>query len=132
MADEELSNEQLRQLLKDAEQRLKCAKQSNAQSQIVSLSTLQKRYAHWAGILLFFWVLFLTHSHSISKPTSEKPIVPYVTTTEKGAHVDPSHFVGESDRKLANGIRKVQDPVTIRADSAQVCGFIFYVPQDLR
>jgi hypothetical protein len=47
MVDEDLSTEQLRQILKDAEQRLKSAQlRQGDHVQITSLSTLQKRYVN--------------------------------------------------------------------------------------
>ncbi|CZS90719.1 probable FCF2 Essential nucleolar protein involved in the early steps of 35S rRNA processing [Rhynchosporium agropyri] len=91
MADEDLSNEQLRQLLKDAEQRLRSkGKQQMLMSTASSIES------------------------SLPKITMENPIVPYIKSTKTGAQVDRSHLVTEKERKLANGSRIVEDPITLK------------------
>ncbi|PSS18696.1 hypothetical protein M430DRAFT_102419 [Amorphotheca resinae ATCC 22711] len=96
MADEDLSDEQLKQLLKDAEQRLKEAKGSKElQTQNASVPK------------------------SIPKVANKQLITPYISTTDNGAHVDPSHLVNPREKKLSNGIRRVQDPLEIKAQAAQ-------------
>jgi len=91
MAEEELSEEQLKQLLKDAEQRLR-----NKGKQQIQISTASP-----------------TES-SLPQITTAKPIVSYIKSTKTGPQVDRSHLVTEKDRKLANGIRVVEDPITIK------------------
>ncbi|PMD14883.1 Fcf2-domain-containing protein [Hyaloscypha hepaticicola] len=93
MADEDLSDEQVRQLLKDAEERLRSKRAASKTS--------------------------LTLQNSIPKLESGKAIEPYIKTTDQGAYVDPSHFVSPQERKLANGIRVVEDPVAIKAKAAK-------------
>ncbi|CZT46416.1 probable FCF2 Essential nucleolar protein involved in the early steps of 35S rRNA processing [Rhynchosporium secalis] len=91
MADEDLSNEQLRQLLKDAEQRLRSkGKQQMLMSTASSIES------------------------SLPKITMKSPIVSYIKSTKTGAQVDRSHLVTEKERKLANGSRIVEDPITIK------------------
>ncbi|CZT05093.1 hypothetical protein WAI453_005420 [Rhynchosporium graminicola] len=91
MADEDLSNEQLRQLLKDAEQRLRSkGKQQMLMSTASSIES------------------------SLPKITMENPIVSYIKSSKTGAQVDRSHLVTEKERKLANGSRIVEDPITIK------------------
>ncbi|TVY83610.1 rRNA-processing protein fcf2 [Lachnellula suecica] len=89
MADEDLSDAQLRQLLKDAEQRLKAAK-GRKNNQDTSLAT-----------------------QSIPKITSD--VSSYIQRTSQGAQVDSAHLVKPEERKLANGVRRVEDPVAVKA-----------------
>jgi hypothetical protein len=58
---------------------------------------------------------------SIPRLASEKIIEPYIKTTDLGASVNPSHLVTAQERKLANGIRVVEDPVAVKAKAAKVC-----------
>jgi hypothetical protein len=51
----------------------------------------------------------------------EKPIVPYIQNTKQGARVNPSMLINSEIRKLANGIRTVEDPVMVKAKAAKVC-----------
>ncbi|KAL2068327.1 hypothetical protein VTL71DRAFT_16425 [Oculimacula yallundae] len=91
MADEDLSDEQLKQLLKDAEQRLR--NKGKQQMQISTASSLES---------------------SLPKITVENPIVSYIKSTKTGPQVDRSHLVTEQERKLANGSRIVEDPIMIK------------------
>ncbi|KAH9221879.1 putative rRNA-processing protein fcf2 [Leptodontidium sp. 2 PMI_412] len=91
MADGDLSDEQLKQLLKDAEQRLR-----NKGKQQIQLSTASSLES------------------SLPKITVEKPIISYIKSTKTGAQVDRSHLVTDKERKLANGTRVVEDPVAIK------------------
>jgi hypothetical protein len=56
----------------------------------------------------------------------KKTVEPYIKTADQGASVDPSHLVTAQERKLANGIRVVEDPVAIKAKAAKV--FPTYLP----
>jgi len=96
MADEDLSDEQVRQLLREAEERLRSRRAQGSHTS--SVETLQ---------------------NSIPRLASEKAIEPYVKTTDQGASVDPSHLVSAQERKLAGGIRVVEDPVAIKAKAAK-------------
>jgi len=93
MADEDFSDEQLRSLLKDAEQRLKAVKgRRNDQGDAL---------------------------HGIPKIDLGKSVTSYIQKTSQGAQVDPSHLVKPEERKLANGIRRVEDPVAVKAKAAK-------------
>lgn len=98
MADEDLSDEQLHQLLKDAEQRLRNKPQNHGQPRNALSSTLRM---------------------SVSRSTSEKLISSYVKSTEHGAHVDRSYLVSDREKLLSNGIRRVQDPVATKSQAVQ-------------
>ncbi|KAK6584327.1 hypothetical protein PZA11_002551 [Diplocarpon coronariae] len=90
MADQDLSDEQVKQLLKDAELRLRHkAKQVRASTP----STLES---------------------SLPRIVVENSVQPYIKPTQKGSQVDPSHCVTKQDRKLANGIRLVEDPIVLQ------------------
>lgn len=91
MADEDLSDEQLRQLLKDAEQRLTAARGRKG-SHVTRVASLP----------------------SIPKITSESSVTSYIQTTAQGAQVDPSYLVKPHERRMANGIRRVDDPVAVK------------------
>ena len=114
MADQDLSDEQLQQILKAAAQRINNGKKSQA-TQERSLVSLQNRYENPRTVSEIF-----IDPISISKVTSEKPIKPYINTTKNGAHVDSSYLVKPEERKLASKIRVVQDPVALKANAAQV------------
>ncbi|KAI6716379.1 hypothetical protein JHW43_001157 [Diplocarpon mali] len=90
MSDQDLSDEQVKQLLKDAELRLRHkAKQVRASTP----STLES---------------------SLPRIVVENSVQPYIKPTQKGSQVDPSHCVTKQDRKLANGIRLVEDPIVLK------------------
>jgi len=93
MADEDMSDNQLRQLLKDAELRLKAAKgrRNNRDNAL----------------------------QSIPKFDSGKSVTSYIQRTSQGAQVDNSYSVKPEERKLANGIRRVEDPVAVKAKAAE-------------
>ncbi|KUJ19787.1 putative rRNA-processing protein fcf2 [Mollisia scopiformis] len=91
MADDNLSDEQLQQLLKDAEQRLRSkSKKQNKPSEISALS------------------------HSIPRIASDTKIDSYIKSTQHGPQIDVSHLVSEHERKLANSFRVVEDPITVK------------------
>ena len=118
MADEDLSDEQLRQLLKDAELRLKAAKgrrntQDNALQRYCTLN-IPVRLGLWHMLLLTFVLC------SIPKIDSGKSVTSYIQKTSQGAQVNPSHLVKPEERKLANGIRRVDDPVAVKAKAEKV------------
>jgi hypothetical protein len=124
MADEDLSDEQLRQLLKDAEHRLR--NRGKQQSQVSSLSHIQTRYASVANHPPRIWRACYRQQNfsSIPKIASTTLIEPYVKTTPQGAQVDRSHLVTLKERKLANGMRVVEDPVAIKEKAIKVRYFI--------
>ncbi|TVY53638.1 rRNA-processing protein fcf2, partial [Lachnellula cervina] len=93
MADEDLSEEQIHQLLKDAELRLKADKGRRHNQE----NALQ----------------------CIPKIDSGKSVTPYIQKTSQGAQIDPSHLVKPEERRLANGIRRVEDPVAVKAKAAE-------------
>ena len=113
MAEEDLSDEQLHQLLKDAEQRLKAAK-TNALSLPPPHQRSSQSPAQPQSILL-------TLLPSIPTVFSNKSITPYIKSTSQGAQVDSTLLVSEQQRKASNGIRVVEDPVAIKNKTATVC-----------
>jgi hypothetical protein len=120
MADGDLSDEQLKQLLKDAEQRLKEAKANDALQGPVS--ALQRYVPESAPPLQRE---LSNIAIRIPKVASSKPVLPYVSASTHGAHIDPSYLVNTRDRKLSSGPRTVQDPMEIKAKAAQVSPFIY-------
>ncbi|KAH8683277.1 Fcf2 pre-rRNA processing-domain-containing protein [Tricladium varicosporioides] len=97
MTNEDYTDEQLRQLLRDAEQRLRASK-NKKNDQDTSMLALQK---------------------GIPKVASGDTIPGYITKTKNGALVDSSLLVKPEERKLANCIRKVEYPVMMRAKAAK-------------
>ncbi|KAF4632592.1 hypothetical protein G7Y89_g5531 [Cudoniella acicularis] len=120
MAQEDLSDEQLRQLLKDAEQRLRAASAVNTRnaSQDASLVALQKRFCSLYATTLNPRSSLLS-IFSIPKVASGRSIPSYITKTDQGAHINSSLLVKPEERKLANGIRRVEDPVVVKAKFAK-------------
>ncbi|KAK2628424.1 hypothetical protein QTJ16_001527 [Diplocarpon rosae] len=90
MADHDLSDEQVKQLLKDAELRLK---NKAKQVQTSTASSLES---------------------SLPKIAVENSVQPYIKASDNGPQIEPSRSVTEKDRKLANGIRIVEDPIIIK------------------
>ncbi|KAL3425780.1 hypothetical protein PVAG01_02571 [Phlyctema vagabunda] len=90
--DNDLSEEKILELLQNAEQRLKLSQQ-NGQSliQSTSLSSLQK---------------------SIANGTPEQT-PSYLTSTGQGFHLNSAQVARPEERKLANGIRRVDEPVKV-------------------
>src|SRR6187402_963629 len=129
MANDDLSDEQLKQLLKDAEQRLR--NKGKQQTQVSTVTSLGNRYVlHIYIIILCKRLPFLLLTHiisSIPKIAVEKSIEPYIKQTEHGPQVDPAHLVTEEQRKQANGIRVVEDPIAIKKRAAEV-RYISFIP----
>lgn len=70
---------------------------------------------------MFVQCSLLTYLYcSIPKFSTGKSIEPYITSTKKGATVDAKHLVSEEQRKQANGIRIVHDPVEMKKKAAEV------------
>ncbi|PBP20243.1 rRNA-processing protein FCF2 [Diplocarpon rosae] len=91
MADHDLSDEQVKQLLKDAELRLK---NKAKQVQTSTASSLES---------------------SLPKIAVENSVQPYIKASDNGPQIEPSRSVTEKDRKLANGIR-IEKKATAGAD----------------
>ncbi|CAD6439615.1 11068252-94a7-42a9-ad6d-ea5fa3bdeb1b [Sclerotinia trifoliorum] len=92
MADNDLSDDQIQQLLRDAEERMRNAKQviiSDDSSSKFSLPNLGK--------------------------SATSAIAPYIKSTGQTTHVDSSQLVPAKDRKLANSVRTVEDPIVTKA-----------------
>jgi phage FluMu protein gp41 len=96
--DDELSDEQIEQLLARATARLQ---EKSKQKQLI-----QK-----------------TDSHNFNFPKLDAGALekPYVTTKGDIATVDSSRLLQEKLRRQAEGIRKVEDPVTSKKALAEVC-----------
>ncbi|KIN06174.1 hypothetical protein OIDMADRAFT_24507 [Oidiodendron maius Zn] len=97
MTDGDLSDEQVKQLLKDAEQRLREAKPRLA---------LQAEESSF--------------SRNIPKVASGNAIAPYISSSTRGARVESSYLVNTAVRKLSSGVRTVQDPIEIKTKAAQL------------
>lgn len=95
-ADEELTDEQIEQLLARATARL----QEKAKQQQLTKST--------------------TQTFTFPKLDAGQLEKPYVETKGDVATVDASRLLEEKQRKQANGIRKVEDPVTAKKAAAEV------------
>jgi len=120
MADQQYSDDQLLQLLKDAEGRLRGVKKTQ-ETTAQSLVSLQDRYeASWEEIGSLTNLLY-----SISKGSSPNQITSYISSTSKIAQVDAAHLVTEEQRKLANEARVVVDPVSVKANAAKVSLFTY-------
>lgn len=56
----------------------------------------------------------------IPKVASKSPITPYISSANRGARIEPSLLVNETERKLSRGVRTVQDPIELKAKADQV------------
>lgn len=92
--EDELSFAQINDLLRDAEQRLRASAATQVLVQDKPKNSL------------------LTKSTSLSIGSS--PVTSYIKTTAQGAHLDSSRLVSAEDRKLANTVQKVEDPVLVK------------------
>lgn len=97
-SDEDISDEQIEQLLARATSRLQEKSQDNQLTQ----STTQHNF----------------HFPRLDAGQLEKP---YVSTKNDIATVDASRLLQEKHRKQANGPRKVEDPVISKITAAEVC-----------
>jgi len=59
------------------------------------------------------------HNSSTSEATGNFPTSSYIKSTSKGAHIESRHLVTPQERKLANGLRRVEDPIMTRTVEAQ-------------
>lgn len=128
MADDNLSDEQLQQLLKDAENRLRS--KGKKQNQLSEISALSSRYcappprpSHPKAPK----TMRLTIRYSIPQIASDKKIESYIKSTAHGPQIDASHLVSEQQRKLANTFRVVEDPITVKKKSEEVCRSPTYI-----
>lgn len=55
----------------------------------------------------------------------------YIQSTPNGAQVDRSRIVKSQDRKLANAVRRVEDPLLVKSKAAEVCAFFPSIAQSL-
>jgi hypothetical protein len=107
MADEDLSDDQIRHLLQDAEQRLRRTKQSQEiQPQDTSLL---KGYLSYLSPSYDYSDLRI----SLCEIAPEKSIVSYIKNTDKGAQINSLYLVNDKERKLSNVVRIVQDPIAV-------------------
>lgn len=93
--ENELSVAQINDLLRDAEQRLK----ASAATQVVAQDKPKNS--------------LLTKSTSLSLGSS--PVTSYIKGTAQGTQIDSSRLVSADERKLANTVRKVEDPVLVKS-----------------
>ncbi|EKG14652.1 Fcf2 pre-rRNA processing [Macrophomina phaseolina MS6] len=91
--DEELSEEQMEALLKQAEDNLRERNASNSNQQVQLQSAADFR---------------------LPKLNAADIPAPYIQTNGDVARVDPSRLVDAKQRELANRIRKVEDPVAVK------------------
>ena len=94
---DDLSNEQMIALLKDAEKRLR-AKQSAAVQNRETILAVKKPVR--------------LEAHNLPKP--------YVSTKSGVAKLDRSRVQSEEDHKLARSVKKVEDPVVVKEKKLKV------------
>jgi len=136
--DIDLSDDQVQQLLKDAEQRLISAAQDsqsliNTQENQVQKSIptdftryVHHRFHHHHNTFLLPITRAFANSHTTSLSTGTSiASTSYIKNTSNGALVDPSRLVKPQERRLANGLRRVEDPVAVKSDLAKVFSLFF-------
>ena len=62
---------------------------------------------------------------------SDKAVQSYITQTDQGAKVNSAHLVKPQERQLANGIRRVEDPVLVKAKAEKVRPILFFLLENL-
>jgi len=67
---------------------------------------------------LQFFLLTLNVICSIATGKSEEPLPSYIKSTVQRTHIDPSYLVNAEERKLSGGLRRVEDPITIKSKAA--------------
>lgn len=97
-SDDEISDEQIEQLLARATARLQ---EKSKDSELTQKSTAQHNF----------------HFPRLDAGELKKP---YVSTKGDVATLDASRLLQEKQRKQANGIKKVEDPVASKAAAAEV------------
>lgn len=72
--------------------------------------------------------------YRLPKIASDSPINSYIQKTKQGAQIDPSMLIKAEDRKLANGIRIVEDPIMVKAKAEMVsfCPFLLLPCSSMR
>lgn len=123
MTDQDLSDEQVKQLLKDAEQRLR-----NKAKQRLSISTSSLKSRYVFKLLASRKSLTDLDLFSLPKIAVENSIKPYIIASENGPQVDRSHLVTQEQRRQANGIRIVEDPIAIKKRAEEVRVLFFDSP----
>lgn len=98
--DEELTEEQMQALLKQAEVNLRERNSSNSDSQVQLRSAAAE--------------------FKLPKLNATDVPAPYIQTNGDVARVDPSRLVDAQQRELANSIRKVEDPVAVKKKQIEV------------
>jgi hypothetical protein len=58
---------------------------------------------------------------SLPRISSDKKLESYITSTANGPQIDASHFVTDSQRKLADSFRVVEDPIIVKKKKEEVC-----------
>ena len=100
--DEELTDEQIHALLKDAEHRMREH----------SSSTLTQHEKD-------------TSFKGLPKPRAEHVEEPYIQTNGDIASVDQSRLLPANQRKLANKVRKIEDPIMVKKRTITVIRYFF-------
>ncbi|OBT56835.1 hypothetical protein VE04_01076 [Pseudogymnoascus sp. 24MN13] len=105
LESQDLSDGQIQQMLRDAEQRMRASAEASANTLITTsgISSLPG----------------LDSSTSISNGTGSGLPSVYVKPTISGAQVDPEFLVSKQERKLANTPRCVEDPVAAKVKAAK-------------
>ena len=93
--DEELSNEQIRELLNEAERRMRAKQAASPPTAPDAPFKLPK----------------LQPGHVADS---------YLKTENGVRKLDPSKLISENDRVLAHGIKKIEDPVQVKKQKAEV------------
>jgi hypothetical protein len=127
LENQDLSDGQIQQMLRDAEQRMRASTEAGANalistSGVSSLPGLDSRYVFTgnSGIPFQFIHLLTPRSTSISTGSGSGLPSLYVKPTVSGAQVDPEFLVSKKERKLANTPRCVEDPIAAKAKAVKV------------
>jgi hypothetical protein len=103
--DEELTDEQIEELLARATARMKAKSGQKKTDDVLKLDT--------------------TERYNFPKLDPGQLQKSYVSQENGLANVDSSRLVDEQQRKQANGVRKVEDPTTAKKLAMEVCYTLF-------
>jgi len=96
MAQDDLSDDQLRQLLEDASLRLRNARDSHeniVRPMGLSTSSIRK---------------------SLTSRVAATPLTPYIQSSSRGARLNPALLLDTNERPFSQAVRRVIDPITLK------------------
>ncbi len=118
--DNEFSDEEMKRLLRKAEQRLH--KNAGLSTDDTRAVALQRSAALWT--LLWPYLSWADYFPSIPKLDPQPIAQPYIISINGVARTDHRRLVKDEDRRLSNSVTLMKDPVTVREKATMVGAFV--------